>query len=341
MASGKQHRRRLTEVDLNITSRCNLGCDFCSVLVEPPAHKGDELSLERLAELFDEFESLGVEEVRLVGGEPFVRRDIGDILKLAGRRSFRTSFSLDGHSAELHDSSRGMKGSFDRVVAMINHCIEAGVRHRMMTAVTADVLPHMKDLVRFADQYKFELLNFIALGLSGLAVNHRQRFPTYKRWSEAIVDLTFFIRDSQPDVWVACLFPHEDDVPIELYDPLKKAGCLSLLRNVWLIDYEAFDPTRRHTSRCEAGHNGVAIMPNGDVFGCDLMQGIPEFKAGNIHHESLTDIFYSSQIFQRFRNAPHLKTCGSFDDSSTDFSCGQCRAGIHNLQKTAGLGAGS
>lgn len=362
MTSSPRTSRRLVEVDLNITKRCNLTCDFCSVLVEPVGSASDELSLEQIERLFGELEDLGTQRVRIVGGEPFVRRDIDEILRLSGQFRFGTSvltngtalkkrhlaaieaggvdfiaFSVDGHLAGLHDRSRGRSGVFDKLIRAVELCTEAGIRRRMMTAVTTGALPYLKEIVQLAERHRFEMLNLIVLGLSGRAIDNVEHFPTYRQWSEAIVDLTVQLRDHPPDVWVSILFPHEDRVPVELYRPLRDAGLLELLRSVWLIDPDAYDPSLEGRSRCEAGHDGVSILANGDVFGCDLMQGIPEFRAGNVHEQSLADIFHDSPVFRAFRDEPHVDTCGRFDDGSRDFSCGQCRAGIHNLQQGSSL----
>jgi AdoMet-dependent heme synthase len=353
-----RQKLKLREVDLNITDRCNLKCEFCSVDVLPVSAKSTELSLTRIEQLFEEIEALGVEMVRLVGGEPFVRSDIAAILKLASRFGFCTSvltngtaiteehvhlikrcgiaritFSVDGHTAELHDRSRGQPRAFDRLLRAVTCCRKNGVRHRMMTALTSAVMPYLKEMVIFAAQHEFELINFIVLGLSGSAIRHRYHFPTYKSWSEAIVDLSLFIRSRRPEVQVSVLFPHEDEVPIELYKPLQEAGCLPLLKTVWNIDYPSFYRKRRHGhSFCAAAHDNVSILPNGDVYGCDLMRGIPEFRAGNILQQSLADIFWKSPVFEALRATPDLSSCAHFDAGSTDFSCGQCRAGAKNLQ---------
>src|SRR5262245_15506476 len=95
-ASLPSDRSSLQEADLNITDRCNLTCEYCSVSVKPVSDKTPELSLQKIEQLFNEFEELGVSLVRLVGGEPFVRKDIKQILQMAGHRRFRTVLLTNG-----------------------------------------------------------------------------------------------------------------------------------------------------------------------------------------------------------------------------------------------------
>jgi AdoMet-dependent heme synthase len=350
---------RLESVDLNVTRRCNLACTFCSVDVEKLSSRSPELTLADIDRLFFQFEGCGVSKVRLVGGEPFARSDICEILELSSRFRFQTSvltnatilrarhvekmkscnishvaISVDGHTPELHDSSRGQTRAFVRMLNAVRLCREAGVPLRMMTAVTGHNIGHLRDLVDFSERQGFDLVNFIVLGLNGPALENRENFPRYDVWSKAIVDLTRYLDARGPHVFASILFPHENPVPRELYEPLAKAGLEDLVEKIWGFDLSAISRAEPGRSTCRAGHDGVAILPNGDVYGCDLMQDIPEFRAGNIHEKPVAEIFHSSQVFAELRRTPAVTTCAQFDQDSTDFSCGQCRAGIRNLLKS-------
>lgn len=76
---GRRHRY----LRVSLTDRCNLRCQYCmpeegedSVL---PTPGGDLLTAEELGRLLRLFVSLGVRKVRLTGGEPTVRGDLGQI----------------------------------------------------------------------------------------------------------------------------------------------------------------------------------------------------------------------------------------------------------------------
>ncbi|EJN25884.1 putative Fe-S oxidoreductase [Pseudomonas sp. GM79] len=349
---------QLLDVDINITARCNLRCEFCSVSVLPVSKVCDELSLLELERLFVELENMGVNTVRIVGGEPFVRRDIEDVIRLLGSFGFFSSIltngttikkrhvelikscgidvlalSVDGDTPAVHDASRGKQKSFEGTLRTIDLCNEIGVRHRMMTAVTSRSLPHLERIVEFADKSNFELLNFILLGLGGAANESPSSFPTYAEWSRSIVSLTKFLHKSNYSVLVSLLFPHEDEIPIELYDPLERENILPLLESVWGINYSNFDRQRWVAqSRCVAGHSSLSILPNGDVFGCDLMQSLPALKVGNFRKERLNSIFQNSPLLRRWREVSMVNTSANFDASSRNFSCGQCRAGVQHQQ---------
>ena len=71
------HGRRHDELRLSVTDRCNLRCNYC--LPEEPVWfpRDALLSFEELARSTALFASAGVRRVRLTGGEPLLRRDLG------------------------------------------------------------------------------------------------------------------------------------------------------------------------------------------------------------------------------------------------------------------------
>src|SRR6185295_15836034 len=58
---------------------CNLRCDYCCVRASPSAARR-ELGLERVQRIVREVAGLGVKEIFVTGGEPFLLEDIGEIL---------------------------------------------------------------------------------------------------------------------------------------------------------------------------------------------------------------------------------------------------------------------
>src|SRR5450759_2258193 len=75
----------------NVTDRCNLRCEYCNF----SSFAGPELDVPHIAVLFDRLHGMGVRRLGVVGGEPLVRKDIGEILCLARRRGFFISVSTN------------------------------------------------------------------------------------------------------------------------------------------------------------------------------------------------------------------------------------------------------
>ena len=75
------HGRQINYLRLAVTDRCNLRCFYCM-----PAHgikfvpRKELLSIEEMLRLVGVLSELGVDKVRITGGEPFVRRGMMDFL---------------------------------------------------------------------------------------------------------------------------------------------------------------------------------------------------------------------------------------------------------------------
>jgi MoaA/NifB/PqqE/SkfB family radical SAM enzyme len=114
---------------LSLTDRCTYLCGYCSI----PTRKSAEMSLEQLTALFRQMRDFGVARIGVWGGEPLIRKDVGEILAAAKAMGFYISvdtngqlvakrmdalahadhvvISLDGRR-ENHDANR-VPGSFD------------------------------------------------------------------------------------------------------------------------------------------------------------------------------------------------------------------------------------
>jgi cyclic pyranopterin phosphate synthase len=73
--------RAIRDLRVSLTDRCNFRCFYCLPHGEPPiAPKEQMLSYEEIDYLCEIFVSLGIEKIRLTGGEPMLRRDIETII---------------------------------------------------------------------------------------------------------------------------------------------------------------------------------------------------------------------------------------------------------------------
>src|SRR5215467_15068486 len=75
--------RPLRSLRLSVTDRCNLRCAYCMPeedYVWLP--REDVLTFEEMAALTGYFTDLGVDKVRLTGGEPLLRRDLPRLIRL-------------------------------------------------------------------------------------------------------------------------------------------------------------------------------------------------------------------------------------------------------------------
>ena len=152
---------------------CNLCCDYCCVRSSPTAPRR-ELGLERVRRIADEGAQIGVSEIFVTGGEPFLLADIAEILAacaaaapvtvltngmlFAGRglealRSLSSArvtlqISLDSPTPERHDRHRG-RGTWARAWAGIQRARAEGFRVRL--AATVSTAAEAEEFRRFLD----------------------------------------------------------------------------------------------------------------------------------------------------------------------------------------------
>ena len=82
---------RPDRVSVNLTLRCNLQCTMCTTCYNSP-----ELSLAEVQSIIDQVADWGVEVFNPLGGEPFMRSDIEEILRYAVRRGFYVTVTTNG-----------------------------------------------------------------------------------------------------------------------------------------------------------------------------------------------------------------------------------------------------
>jgi GTP 3',8-cyclase len=75
--------RPLRNLRVSVTDRCNLRCQYCMPEEEYAwLRRTDLLTFEEIERLVEIFTELGVDKVRLTGGEPLLRRDLPDLVRL-------------------------------------------------------------------------------------------------------------------------------------------------------------------------------------------------------------------------------------------------------------------
>jgi cyclic pyranopterin phosphate synthase len=78
--------RRVSYLRVSVTDRCDLRCVYCMSEDMSFLPKAEVLSLEELDRLCGAFIGLGVEKIRLTGGEPLVRKNVISLVRSLGQR---------------------------------------------------------------------------------------------------------------------------------------------------------------------------------------------------------------------------------------------------------------
>ncbi len=149
------HGRAITDLRVSVTDRCNYKCVYCRT--GQVGAQYDELTTEQYLRLIRNFVDLGIEKVRLTGGEPLLRRDLTEMVReLASWRTplgqkldiaittnghlledlaqplkdaglSRVTVSMDAVEQETFERVTRVPGSFPAVVQGIRAAQQAGL----------------------------------------------------------------------------------------------------------------------------------------------------------------------------------------------------------------------
>jgi cyclic pyranopterin phosphate synthase len=177
-------QRPLRNLRISVTDRCNLRCSYC--MPEPDyvwLPREDILHFEEIERLVDVFTSLGVDKVRLTGGEPLLRRDLTDLIRRLGARTAIRDLAMTTNGVLLASQAAALR--------------DAGL-HRL--TVSLDTL--RPD--RFRNLTRFDELDRVLDGIAAAA----PLFPGLKLDTvvirdvndDELVDLIEFARSHQAEV---------------------------------------------------------------------------------------------------------------------------------------------
>lgn len=284
---------KLEELDLYLTNRCNLSCDFCSV----EARKNcEELSFDRIKELVTEAKECGLEELHLTGGEPTLRNDLEQIVsfavalglnvrlitngttltrerlvKLQNNGLHSIMISLDGEQ-EYHDRVRG-SGAYAKTLQIIQIALELGFFVRVNSVAWQD---NRNEIIRLAHRLNeigvFVYSIFLGSPL-GYAQSHKDNvIPPYE-WRQFYTELkaiaTMQGYNTKIVVEKGFLFPDEAE-----FDTTALLGRGRGCHNI--TDYYDF----------------LLIRSNGDMYPCVFFSN-EATPIGNVNNASIGDILQS------------------------------------------------
>ena len=104
--------RRLTSLRLSVTDRCNLRCQYCMPeqnYVWLP--RADILTFEEIDVLVDVFTGVGIDKVRITGGEPLLRRDLANLVARLAQKTALTDLGLTTNGILLADQVEALRAA--------------------------------------------------------------------------------------------------------------------------------------------------------------------------------------------------------------------------------------
>ena len=173
------HGRRIGDVRVSVTDRCNFRCQYCMPAEGLPwLERSEILSFEEIERLVALLASMGVGDVRLTGGEPLVRREFPALLgRLAALPLNDVSLTTNGYLLERDAAALASAG-----LRRINVSIDSLQRDRFFAMTRRDALPQvLRGLDAVAAQPTIRPVKVNAVAMRGFTEEEAVPFASFAR----------------------------------------------------------------------------------------------------------------------------------------------------------------
>ncbi|WP_416138462.1 GTP 3',8-cyclase MoaA [Halomonas sp. HK25] len=176
--------RTVRYLRLSVTDRCDFRCVYCMAEEMTFLPRAQVLTLEEMATLCRAFIELGVEKIRLTGGEPLVKRGIETLVEQVGALPGLCDFAMTTNGAGLVKHAAALRaGGLSRLNVSLDTLDPARFRALTRTGDLGKVL----DGIRAAREAGFARIKLNAVILKG-------------RNDDEVLDLVEFAREEQVDI---------------------------------------------------------------------------------------------------------------------------------------------
>jgi len=156
--------RQVNYLRLSVTDRCNLRCTYCMAEEMTFLPKQQILSLEELRDVAAAFVALGVNKIRLTGGEPLIRQDILKLVGSLSRLSGLHELTMTSNGIMLPTMAQSLK---EAGLSRINISIDSLRAERFKTLTRVGNLDQVLAGIQAATEAKFQRVKLNAVILAG------------------------------------------------------------------------------------------------------------------------------------------------------------------------------
>jgi radical SAM protein len=333
---GHQTPRDYARTPLNVywemTQACALACRHCRATAMPTAHPM-ELTFEEGVQFLKQIPEFGdpMPQLILTGGDPLARADLYELIDEARKLGIGISItpaatsaltrevlvrlkehgveglglSLDGSTAERHDSIRGVPGTFDRTMLAIRWAQELEMPLQVNTlaaAETAADIPAVYELLKPYGVARWSLFFLISVGRGKVLQ------PLSTEGGEKLMNWIYDTSRAAPFTVATTEAPSYRRVALERMrgegltgEQIKRSGA-----------YRGFG--------IRDGHGIMFVSNTGDI--CPA--GFLPLAVGNVRKDRVADVYRNAQVFQSLHDPTQLEgRCGFCEYHSL---CGGSRA---------------
>ncbi|WP_106478283.1 GTP 3',8-cyclase MoaA [Phytohalomonas tamaricis] len=177
-------QRRISYVRISVTDRCDFRCVYCMSEDMTFLPRNQVLTIEELTQVARAFVALGVEKIRLTGGEPLVRRNIDQLVRDIGSLEGLKDFAMTTNGAQLN---RYAESLYQGGMSRLNISLDSLDTERFKRLTRTGDLNRVLDGIQAAKKAGFERIKLNAVILKG-------------RNDDEVVDLVDFARSEEIDI---------------------------------------------------------------------------------------------------------------------------------------------
>ena len=130
--------RPLKSLRISLIDKCNLRCQYCMPEEEYVwLPRDDILTVEEIGDLVDVFTELGVDKVRLTGGEPLLRREVVDVVERVAANPNVRDLSMTTNGVLLAKQAESLRSAgLDRVSVSLDTLRPHGTTFGIIASTT-------------------------------------------------------------------------------------------------------------------------------------------------------------------------------------------------------------
>ena len=179
--------RTFPYIRLSITDVCNFKCGYClpNGYQVDKSDKGKFLHLDEIKRLSKVFSNLGVQKIRITGGEPTVRKDFFDIVKTLKNEAGIKKVVITTNGYHLDDKAKML---VDSGLNGINISIDSLDRNTFKTITGHDRLPEILTGIKNLQDLNFDNIKVNAVLLNNINASEKD----FNAWS-------YFIKENKID----------------------------------------------------------------------------------------------------------------------------------------------
>ncbi len=355
----------LAAVDLNLTPfvaiwettrACDLACRHCRAEAIPDALPG-ELSTAEGLRLLDGLAEMGTPICVLSGGDPAKRKDLLELVRHGTGRGMRMAtipaatplltrelvlglkeaglaqmaLSLDGPTAEIHDSFRRVTGAFDRTMEGAKYAREANLPLQINTVFSTYNWEHfdaMAETVRDLGVVFWEVFFLVPMGRGRELgqMNGAQFEALFEKLAVVARQVDFIVKVTEAPHYRRYLMQtkakerHEHG---EHHAPAMSEGVrhgTGMLPAHMRRDFGPGGSIGLAPKGVNSGNGHLFVSYCGDIF----PSGFLPLACGNLRSDSVTNVYRSHRVFKELRSPDLLK--GKFGVCEFRHICGGSRA---------------